>query len=99
MIYNALGNYQSGTLSLDVFKYYIEKQQSAYTCLENINMDEIAPFPFARELPTIKKATEYLVLEAMKRASGNQTVAAKMLGISQPALSNRLKKISILQKS
>ncbi|NJL59308.1 MAG: hypothetical protein HC887_06350 [Desulfobacteraceae bacterium] len=32
-----------------------------------------------------------LVAEAMRRAKGNQSVAAKILGISQPALCKRLK--------
>ncbi|WP_422128155.1 helix-turn-helix domain-containing protein [Vibrio hannami] len=34
---------------------------------------------------------ELLVSEAMERAEGNQSLAARMLGISQPALSKRLK--------
>jgi DNA-binding NtrC family response regulator len=50
------------------------------------------PFAFSVKLPTIRQATEALVLEAMKRAAGNQTVAARLLGISQQALSKRLKK-------
>ena len=32
-----------------------------------------------------------LIQEAMDRAQGNQTVASRMPGISQPALSKRLK--------
>ena len=48
---------------------------------------------FPEELPTIKEATRTLVDEAMKRASGNQTIAAKMLGISRQALGKRLKNI------
>ncbi|MDX1777614.1 MAG: helix-turn-helix domain-containing protein, partial [Thermodesulfobacteriota bacterium] len=44
------------------------------------------------ELPTIKQATDLLVREAMQRADGNQSIAAGMLGISQQALSKRLKK-------
>ena len=44
------------------------------------------------ELPTIKQATDLLVREAMQRANGNQSIAAGMLGISQQALSKRLKK-------
>ena len=32
-----------------------------------------------------------LVLEALERAGGNQTLAGRLLGISQPALNKRLK--------
>jgi len=44
------------------------------------------------ELPSIKQATDLLIREAMQRANGNQSIAAGMLGISQQALSKRLKK-------
>ncbi|TPE54156.1 sigma-54-dependent Fis family transcriptional regulator [Maribrevibacterium harenarium] len=42
-------------------------------------------------LPTLSQASELLVMEAMRRANDNQSLAARMLGISQPALSKRLK--------
>ena len=42
-------------------------------------------------LPTFMEAADLLVTEAMARAGGNQTLAARLLGISQPALSKRLK--------
>jgi len=49
------------------------------------------PFaPFDR-LPTFAEAAEFLVVEAMRRSGGNQTLAARLLGISQPALSKRVK--------
>jgi DNA-binding NtrC family response regulator len=47
---------------------------------------------FPATLPTIEEAVQSLVREAMSRAGGVQTVAARWLGISQPALSKRLKK-------
>jgi len=47
---------------------------------------------FPATLPTIEDAVQALVREAMNRAGGVQTVAARWLGISQPALSKRLKK-------
>lgn len=47
---------------------------------------------FPSALPTIEDAVQALVREAMRRAGGVQTQAAKWLGISQPALSKRLKK-------
>ncbi len=50
----------------------------------------IGEFASADTLPTIKQATHMLVQEAMRRAAGNQSNAARILGISQQALSKRL---------
>jgi DNA-binding NtrC family response regulator len=50
---------------------------------------------FPATLPTIEEAVQALVREAMARAGGVQTVAARWLGISQPALSKRLKKSGV----
>jgi len=47
---------------------------------------------FPETLPTLQELGELLVNEAMARARGNITVAARWLGISRPALSKRLKK-------
>jgi DNA-binding NtrC family response regulator len=49
------------------------------------------PFSGADRLPTFDEALELLVREAMARAGGNQTLAARLIGLSQPALSKRLK--------
>ncbi|MEW6364637.1 MAG: sigma-54 dependent transcriptional regulator [Acidobacteriota bacterium] len=46
---------------------------------------------FPEVLPTLKQAARSLVAEAMRRADGNQSVAARLLGITQQALSKRLK--------
>ncbi len=59
-----------------------------------------APAPAASEdlfahrlrLPTIKEATEALVAEALKRNAGKLSTAARVLGISPQALSQRLKR-------
>jgi DNA-binding protein Fis len=37
---------------------------------------------FNGELPTIEQLTQLLMTEAMKRANGNKSIAAEMLGIS-----------------
>lgn len=44
-------------------------------------------------LPTLQEASEILVEEAMRRSQGNQSIASRLLGISQPALSKRLKRM------
>jgi DNA-binding NtrC family response regulator len=46
--------------------------------------------PFPDPLPTLKQAEEALIREALRRAGGNQTVAAGLLGLSRRALNNRL---------
>jgi len=46
---------------------------------------------FTGRLPTIRENTAALIEEALRRSGGNQAGAAHMLGISQQALSKRLK--------
>jgi DNA-binding NtrC family response regulator len=41
--------------------------------------------------PTISQVEEYMIAEAMKLTSGNQTAAAELLGITRPTLNKRLK--------
>jgi len=48
---------------------------------------------FPDPLPDLQAMTTSLVKEAMHRAHDNQTLASRILGISQPALSKRLKKL------
>ena len=47
---------------------------------------------FPEILPTIRQVTDLLVEEAMRRCDGKQTVASELIGISQQALSKRLKR-------
>jgi DNA-binding NtrC family response regulator len=54
--------------------------------------DTPAGLAFPERLPTLEQATQMLIAEALRRARGNQSVAAKLLGISHQALSKRLKK-------
>jgi DNA-binding NtrC family response regulator len=47
---------------------------------------------FGETLPTLAHVTQALIDEALRRAEGNQSVAADLLGISHQALSKRLKR-------
>jgi DNA-binding NtrC family response regulator len=84
MVYDAV--VQSGAeLSLESFRKVIRKGAAiAAARTEDI-------FETVESLPTINQAISFLVSAAMKRARGNQSVACRILGISQPALSRRLK--------
>ena len=91
MIFDAVSRHDSGTLSLSVFKSHIVGEQTGESSDATKKTAE-SPLTFGKKLPTIKQATQLLVDEAMRRTGGNQTMAAKMMGISQQALSKRLKK-------
>ena len=90
LVYNAVSVHRDRVLSMDTFLKTVirpEEKQNQPTAagLEN-NL-----FAGLEHLPTFGEAAELLVEEAMSRANGNQTIAARLLGISQPALSKRLK--------
>ena len=51
---------------------------------------ETSPYAFFDRLPTLKESASLLIAEAMRRAEGNQTLAARLLGISRTGLNKRL---------
>jgi len=91
MVFDAVSSHKAKILSLDVFKSHMAKEQGAGIGLMEREPEGTSPVLFSAKLPTIKDATQLLVAEAMKRAKGNRTMAAGMLGISRQALSKRLK--------
>ncbi len=88
MLYDAVSNHKSGTLSLATFRKVI----GLGATMPIDSRDEQA-VSFSERLPTIKQATELLVAEAVKRAKGNQNIAAQFLGITRQALGKRLQKL------
>jgi len=90
MVYDAVSVHRDRMLSMDTFIKAIERLQSECPATGGDTARQ-NPFSGFEELPTFSDAAAFLVMEAMDRASGNQTLAARLLGISQPALSKRLK--------
>lgn len=90
MIYDAVSVHSSHILSMKSFQERIGQQgwelSAAQASQANKN-----PFEGMDDLPTLQQAGQLLVEDAMRRAEGNQSIASKLLGISQPALSKRLK--------
>ncbi|KEA62487.1 Sigma-54 dependent DNA-binding response regulator [Marinobacterium lacunae] len=91
LCYDALGQHRGGVLSMEVFKRAVIQSGAS----AEPSAASLAPV-FAEEqpLPTLQQAADMLVAEAMRRTRGNQSLASRLLGISQPALSKRLKKTS-----
>ncbi len=85
MVHDAVSRHSGGVLSMSPFIERIgESREQLVPVADN-------PFIAMCELPTISASTELLVDAALGRAADNQSLAARLLGISQPALSKRLK--------
>ncbi len=78
MVYDAISRYKKGPIKANLFK--------------NLGISELKENK-GTSLPTLKEASNELVEKAMKQTGHNQSAAAVILGISQQALSKRLKKL------
>jgi DNA-binding NtrC family response regulator len=93
MVFEAVSHHQGGVLSTRTFRMAMGLAPSAaagesLTPGANGSREGIS---YGERLPTLTQGANILVEEAMRRAQGNQTIAAGMLGISRPALSKRLR--------
>jgi DNA-binding NtrC family response regulator len=86
MVFDAVSQHRDRVLSMDSFLDGIGRRDvKAEESEEGKN-----PFAGVEPLPDFDRALELLIDEAMERADGNQTQAARLLGITQSALSKRL---------
>jgi DNA-binding NtrC family response regulator len=93
MVFDAVARHNSGILSLASFKEAIGREISAGSMQNRETRAGCSlSYQFPENLPTLDQAETLLVSEAMKRAGGNQGIAASLLGISRSALNKRLKK-------
>lgn len=87
LISDALSRHRSRLLSMEVFRQVItpdnRKDSSPF---KSVNFNPEA------SLPSLSDIGDQLIDEAMRRTNNNQSLAARILGISQPALCKRLKK-------
>lgn len=91
MIFNAVSTHKTRMLSLNSFKSTIFDEEIHNNPDITQTLKDTPPsLTFPENLPTIRQMNQLLVEEAMKRASGNQAVAARILGISRQALNHRL---------
>lgn len=91
MIHDAVSNHKSKKLSLDRFKanmdqkHYSNRMDSLHFCPHGLC------FTGSEPLPTLGEANRLLFEEAMKRSRNNQSMAARLLGISRQRLARNLK--------
>lgn len=94
MVYDAMSLHQEMKLSMQSFKRAIDQCAEIDSKPQEPGVAKARVFDPAAQLPLLHEITDLLVLEAMERAEGNQSIACRLLGISQPALSKRLKKMN-----
>ena len=90
MVFNAVSFHTEGILSLKTFRKYMGCKNVPVPD----NQDKDIPILFGYRLPTLREASEIVLNEALKRADGNQAIAASLLDITPAALSKRLKRIN-----
>jgi two-component system, NtrC family, nitrogen regulation response regulator GlnG len=91
LIFDAVARQQGSMLSLRSFKEAIhDKPQLADTEQPSPSAATSLASAFPEGLPALKEAEDALIAEALRRADGNQGVAAGMLGMSRQALNKRL---------
>lgn len=96
MVFDAVSTHSTRKLSMEAFKRAMGRDDGR----EFLGMIEAGveatqgarAVDFPQELPSIRELTSQLIAEASRRAGGNQSIMAGMLGISRPALNKRLKK-------
>ncbi|MFZ5426807.1 MAG: sigma-54-dependent transcriptional regulator [Thermodesulfobacteriota bacterium] len=86
MIFNAVALCEGAELSMEPFRAWIGSVQGQAR-------PELFPAVIGESaggMPTLKEAEEMVIREALNRAGGSQSKAAKMLGITRQALNRRL---------
>ena len=103
LVSDAVARHRSGMLSLESFRHLVLPSVGGEESTTPVWAEESQAQPVAvtvgellhrlpGRLPTLKEAEQVLVQEAMRRARGNQGIAAAFLGISRQALNQRLRK-------
>ena len=95
MIFEALSLHKGGPLNIAAVQALPGGEGALFALSASTPAADEADLPstiqYPVTLPTLKESADLLVDEALRRTNHNQTQAARLLGISRPALSKRLK--------
>lgn len=94
MVHDAVSMHKERVLSMNQFKKNMEFNLAVENSSVGMeHLEEVNYFNPNAPLPALQQVEHLLVEEALRRSEGNQSIACKLLGISQPALSKRVKKM------
>ena len=92
MVYDAVSTLRGKTLSLQRFHLHIKqgpnRSDAGQAALAIAS--ETVPLISATVLPSLREAGQVLIREAMRRSGNNQSMAARLLGISRQTLARHL---------
>jgi DNA-binding NtrC family response regulator len=92
MAFDAMTLHTSRMLSMEAFKRAIGHAPAAAPhAAAGGEERERRVFVPGEPLPALHEVVDLLIDEALRRADGKQTIASRLIGISQPALSKRLR--------
>ena len=91
MIFDALAQHRTGRLGPDAFRIQMQRTLTAQSSASEKTAPSAGAVAFGEPLPTIRQTTRLLIEEALRRTGNNQSRAANLLGITQQALSKRLR--------
>ncbi len=90
MIFDAVSRHDTGNLILSSIKEQIQRHLPPGVVGQTEEAEDVDTlFSTLNRLPTIAESEDRLIQEAIKRAKGNQTSAALMLGVSRQTLHRR----------
>jgi DNA-binding NtrC family response regulator len=84
LVYDAMTRSSGRTLAIDPFRRALTDHSTAGGAA-------VDALRFPDRLPTLREVHEQLIAEALKRAGGNQALAASFLGITRQGLNKRLR--------
>ncbi|MBI4827001.1 MAG: sigma-54-dependent Fis family transcriptional regulator [Nitrospirae bacterium] len=91
MVFDAVSQHGTGKLFMDSFRDHLKNNAELSRNELSIPLDiSKSAIEISGPFPTLQDVNDFLVSEALKRSSGNQGVAASLLGITRQALNKRL---------
>ena len=93
MVFDAVSKHRARVLSMERFINHIAPEAPRTAPSPAQETPPTAEMAFPETLPTLQEMTDRLICEALRRTDDNHTQAARLLGMSRPTLSRRVKQL------